>query len=58
MVTKGVASVSSPVKNLRDSRASIDHDQFCEAVSSEFVKLYGGDGIVQVRPFPGFFLSP
>lgn len=49
MITKGVASVSSPVKNLRESSASIDHDQFCDAVSSEFVKLYGGDGAVQVR---------
>lgn len=48
MVAKGVASVSSPVRNLRDWSVSIDHDEFVEAVADEFVKSHGASGVIQV----------
>ncbi|CEG77296.1 hypothetical protein RMATCC62417_12077 [Rhizopus microsporus] len=40
IVSKGVASVPSPVTNLRDYSYTVDHQQFCESVLSEFVKAY------------------
>ncbi|KAI9485521.1 MAG: hypothetical protein EXX96DRAFT_474862 [Benjaminiella poitrasii] len=48
IVSKGVESVPSPVTNLRDYSFTIDHQQFCESVLSEFVLAYN-DGI-PVKP--------
>lgn len=48
MVTKGVASVSSPVRNLSEWSDLIDHDAFVEAVVDEFRVVYGGSPEVQV----------
>ncbi|KAM0751615.1 Lipoyltransferase and lipoate-protein ligase [Meredithblackwellia eburnea MCA 4105] len=42
MVTKGVASVPSPVKNIREWSEEITHDLFVKAVADEFVNDYGG----------------
>ena len=39
MVSKGVASVPSPVRNLEDWSSLIDHDSFARAVIGEFVQL-------------------
>ncbi|GAA5857691.1 hypothetical protein JCM8547_004332 [Rhodosporidiobolus lusitaniae] len=44
MVTKGVASVPSPVRNLREWTNDIDHDRFVEVVAREFASKYGGNG--------------
>ncbi|KAF8180170.1 hypothetical protein BJ912DRAFT_907302 [Pholiota molesta] len=41
MVTKGVASVRSPVCNLQKHSASATHDNFTAAVTAEFRKEYG-----------------
>ncbi|KAG6861965.1 hypothetical protein C0995_009149 [Termitomyces sp. Mi166 len=41
MVTKGVASVRSPVCNLQQFSAIITHDSFTDAVIDEFRKEYG-----------------
>ncbi|KAG0254049.1 Biotin/lipoate A/B protein ligase [Mortierella polycephala] len=43
LVTKGVASVRSPVTRLRESSFTIDHLSFCEAVRTEFLKRYSID---------------
>ncbi|KAF9527963.1 hypothetical protein CPB83DRAFT_814445 [Crepidotus variabilis] len=43
IVTKGVASVRSPVCNLRHHSQSISHNHFVEAVVSEFRKEYSID---------------
>ncbi|KAF8977386.1 Biotin/lipoate A/B protein ligase [Entomortierella lignicola] len=43
LVTKGVASVRSPVARLRDSSFTIDHLSFCESVRTEFLKRYAYD---------------
>lgn len=40
IVSKGVASVPSPVTNLREYSFTVDHQQFCDSVLSEFVKAY------------------
>ncbi|KAK0499549.1 hypothetical protein EDD18DRAFT_1069191 [Armillaria luteobubalina] len=40
MLTKGVASVPSPVCNLRQHNDKISHEQFCEAAISEFRRVY------------------
>jgi len=40
MVTKGVASVRSPVCNIQQSYTNIDHASFAAAVVSEFCKEY------------------
>ncbi|KAG1464361.1 hypothetical protein G6F46_000804 [Rhizopus delemar] len=40
IVSKGVASVPSPVTNLRNYSYTIDHQQFCESVLSEFINAY------------------
>ncbi|KAG2175602.1 hypothetical protein INT43_001249 [Umbelopsis isabellina] len=42
LVTKGVASVPSPVSNLRSYSYTIDHQQFCEAVIDEFLLAHNG----------------
>ncbi|KWU45844.1 Lipoyltransferase and lipoate-protein ligase [Rhodotorula sp. JG-1b] len=41
MVTKGVASVPSPVQNLREFSAAVDHEQFVQVVADEFAAAYG-----------------
>ncbi|GJJ77224.1 lipoate---protein ligase [Entomortierella parvispora] len=43
LITKGVASVRSPVTRLRESSFTIDHLSFCEAVRTEFLKRYAFD---------------
>ncbi|KAF9113906.1 Biotin/lipoate A/B protein ligase [Mortierella sp. AM989] len=43
LVTKGVASVRSPVARLRDSSFTVDHLSFCEATRAEFLKRYAFD---------------
>ncbi|CAO3661164.1 unnamed protein product [Umbelopsis ramanniana] len=48
LVTKGVASVPSPVTNLRSYSYTIDHQQFCEAVIEEF--LYTHNDNIPVEP--------
>jgi lipoate-protein ligase A len=48
LITKGVASVPSPVSNLRSYSYTIDHQQFCEAVMEEFTVTHN-DGR-QVEP--------
>ena len=42
MVSKGVESVPSPVRNLTEWDSLLDHDTFIEAVSEQFGKVYGG----------------
>ncbi|TNY24189.1 Lipoyltransferase and lipoate-protein ligase [Rhodotorula diobovata] len=41
MVTKGVASVPSPVRNLRETTPTVDHARFVEAVAEQFAAQYG-----------------
>ncbi|KAK4052167.1 hypothetical protein OIV83_002462 [Microbotryomycetes sp. JL201] len=41
LITKGVASVSSPVRNLVEWKSSINHDEFVKAVSNQFAKQQG-----------------
>lgn len=48
MVTKGVASVPSPVKNLREFSAAVDHEQFVQVVADEFAAAYGLSRDIQV----------
>ncbi|KAF7723213.1 Biotin/lipoate A/B protein ligase [Apophysomyces ossiformis] len=48
IVSKGVASVPSPVTNLREYSYTVDHQQFCEAVLAEFVHDYNDD--IPVEP--------
>ncbi|KAF9429921.1 Biotin/lipoate A/B protein ligase [Podila epigama] len=43
LVTKGVASVRSPVTRLREASFTIDHLSFCEATTTEFLKRYAYD---------------
>ncbi|KAF9950453.1 Biotin/lipoate A/B protein ligase [Mortierella alpina] len=43
LITKGVASVRSPVTRLRESSFTIDHQSFCEATRTEFLKRYAFD---------------
>ncbi|KAF9922135.1 Biotin/lipoate A/B protein ligase [Linnemannia zychae] len=43
LVTKGVASVRSPVTRLREHSFTIDHLSFCEATRAEFLKRYAFD---------------
>ncbi|GAA5914253.1 hypothetical protein JCM6882_003666 [Rhodosporidiobolus microsporus] len=47
MVTKGVASVPSPVRNLREWSTEIEHEKFVEVVAREFAKRYGGSGEIK-----------
>ncbi|GAA6048019.1 hypothetical protein JCM3770_000151 [Rhodotorula araucariae] len=41
MVTKGVASVPSPVRNLRETSTAVNHERFIEAVAEQFAQKYG-----------------
>lgn len=50
MVTKGVASVPSPVRNLSETSKDVDHERFVEAVAEQFARKYGVSNEVQVRP--------
>ncbi|GAA5924167.1 putative lipoate--protein ligase [Sporobolomyces koalae] len=43
MVTKGVASVPSPVKNLKEWNDQIEHDSFVDSVAREFAEQYKAD---------------
>ncbi|KDE05823.1 hypothetical protein MVLG_03767 [Microbotryum lychnidis-dioicae p1A1 Lamole] len=45
LVTKGVASVPSPVKNLREFSSTIDHASFVRAVTKEFGRSHGDEGL-------------
>ncbi|GAA5933360.1 hypothetical protein JCM3775_000666 [Rhodotorula graminis] len=47
MVTKGVASVPSPVRNLSESSGEVDHERFVEAVAEQFARKYGVSNEVQ-----------
>lgn len=49
MITKGVASVPSPVRNLKEWNADLDHERFVEQVSQEFARRYNVSDEVQVR---------
>ncbi|KAI9309022.1 hypothetical protein BJ944DRAFT_155082 [Cunninghamella echinulata] len=40
MQSKGVESVPSPVTNLREYSYTVDHQQFCESVLTEFAREY------------------
>ncbi|TFK43907.1 hypothetical protein BDQ12DRAFT_675776 [Crucibulum laeve] len=46
MITKGVASVRSPVCNLQQFSTSLTHEAFADAVVTEFCKEYGIDETV------------
>jgi lipoate-protein ligase A len=43
MVTKGVASVRSPVCNLQQTSPHVEHDSFVRAVVDEFRREYAVD---------------
>ncbi|KAJ2038967.1 hypothetical protein H4S04_007227 [Coemansia sp. S16] len=45
---KGVASVPSPVVNLRDYSLSLDHSSFCDAVLRQFANTFAPPGEVTV----------
>jgi lipoate-protein ligase A len=51
LVTKGVASVPSPVTNLRSYSYTIDHQQFCEAVIEEFVDAHNHNNPIEPTVF-------
>lgn len=42
MVSKGVESVPSPVRNLREWDPFLDHQSFFDAVAEQFIHVYGG----------------
>ena len=50
MITKGVASVRSPVRNLQQYRQSVDHESFVCAAIASFQQEYNIHD--QVRPCP------
>ena len=50
MITKGVASVPSPVRNLVEWSPSFDHDAFVSRVAEEFADVYGGSTEPIVSP--------
>ncbi len=49
METKGIASVRSPVCNLRQFNSSVNHEQFVNAVVMAFRKEYGIEEKVRSR---------
>lgn len=57
MVTKGVASVRSPVCNLQQFSNKVDHISFTDAVVSEFRKEYGINEDVGICPSGFSFLQ-
>jgi lipoate-protein ligase A len=48
MVSRGVESVPSLVKNLIHWDPLLTHDTFFDAVAQQFTSVYGGDGKVQI----------
>lgn len=42
MTSKGVESVPSPVRNLREWDPYLDHQSFFDAVADQFIHVYGG----------------
>jgi lipoate---protein ligase len=48
LITKGVPSVSSPVRNLVQWNREFGHEKFVQAVTDEFKKTYGGSHGVEV----------
>jgi len=44
-----VASVPSPVKNLKEWNDAIDHEAFVRGVAEEFAKKYKVGGEIKVR---------
>lgn len=60
MITKGVASVPSPVRNLVEWSPRFDHAAFVSRVAEEFAAVYGGSaepivsrpGIFEARDLP------
>ena len=57
LVTKGVASVSSPVRNLREWSDRIDHESFVNAVASEFGRTYADGEELKVQVSRGLHLQ-
>lgn len=49
IISKGVESVPSPVTNLRNYSYTIDHQQFCESVTTEFLFRYNDGQDIKVR---------
>jgi lipoate---protein ligase len=49
MVTKGVASVRSPVHNLRQFKSDVTHSAFVDAVVKDFSEEYETDTQVTSR---------
>lgn len=49
MVTKGVASVPSPVRNLREWSTRVNHERFVEVVARQFAEKYALSGEIKVR---------
>lgn len=49
MVTKGVASVPSPVRNLREWSTRVNHERFVEVVARQFEEKYALSGEIKVR---------
>ncbi|GAA5858404.1 hypothetical protein JCM5353_003957 [Sporobolomyces roseus] len=47
MVTKGVASVPSPVRNLKEWNDAIDHEAFVGGVAEEFARKYRVGGEIE-----------
>lgn len=48
MISKGVESVSSPVRNLREWDPLLDHQSFFSAVADQFIHVYGGEKEVKL----------
>ncbi|KAL7008627.1 hypothetical protein EMMF5_001889 [Cystobasidiomycetes sp. EMM_F5] len=47
MISKGVESVPSPVKNLNHWDNMLDHNKFFDAVAGQFTSVYGGTHQIQ-----------
>ncbi|GJN87773.1 hypothetical protein Rhopal_000728-T1 [Rhodotorula paludigena] len=47
MVTKGVASVPSPVRNLREWSTRVNHERFVEVVARQFAEKYALSGEIK-----------
>ena len=51
MITKGVASVRSPVANLQAFNPAVTHESFTAAVIREFQREYGVEEQVRLETF-------
>lgn len=58
LVTKGVDSVRSSVRNLRDFAPSLSHDDFVFAVSKEFTRVYAGHEAVSISTLISVLTGP